>query len=109
MNINCIVYVFNSVKQCTTTACDAICTNLVNEFNNLFDIRIAFGGNSERYGAVPGGSLDEWFLKEDVVSLVLTSYLDAVQDGTFFGDEELVRHYFTRTDNVKELFRSYIE
>ena len=47
MNIMCIVYVFQSVKDCTEAACDSICTNLVNEFNNLFDIKIAFGGNAE--------------------------------------------------------------
>ena len=109
MNIMCILIVFDDVDECNPQACDSICTNLVNEFNNLFNLRIAFGGNAENMDCFPPESLDDFFLTDDVVNLALMSYLDAIQDGTFFSDTELVQKYFVNTNNVKRLFRPYME
>ena len=53
--------------------------------------------------------MNEWFLTKDVVNLALMSYLEAIQDGTFFSDKELVCQYFSQTDNISELFCSDTE
>jgi len=59
MNIRCLVYIFDSVSDCNKNILDKMCTNLCNEFNNLFSIKISFGGNSENYGMERKLSLDE--------------------------------------------------
>ena len=84
MDVKAIVYTFDSVHDCTDTVCDGICTNLIQEFNNLFNLRIAFGGNAARAGSTSFVSLDELFLTEDVVNLAMVSYFDAISNGTFF-------------------------
>ena len=43
MDIKTIVYMFDSVNDCNEQSCDGIYTNLVQEFNNLFNIKIASG------------------------------------------------------------------
>ena len=53
-------------------------------------------------------SLDSMFLTEDVVNIALMSYLDAIQDGSFFSDTALVRQYFLSTANVPDLFKDYL-
>ena len=50
MNIKTFVFTFDSVNDCNKNIGDSICTNLVNEFTNLFNICIAFGGNTENIG-----------------------------------------------------------
>ena len=45
-----IVYTFDNVSDCTVTVCDEICTNLVREFNKLFQLKLVFGGNASNYG-----------------------------------------------------------
>ena len=61
MDIKTIVFIFDSVKDCTETVCDGIGTNLCNEFNNLFNIKIAFGGNAINCGSSVKRSLEEVF------------------------------------------------
>ena len=78
MDVKAIVYTFDSVHDCTDTVCDGICTNLIQEFNNLFNLRIAFGGNAARAGSTSFVSLDELFLTEDVVNLAMVSYFDCL-------------------------------
>ena len=109
MDLKAIVYIFDSVQDCTTDILDTICTNLVTEFNNKFDIKIQFGGNASKFGAPGVMNLAEIFLLEDVVNLAMMSYLDSVQDGTFFNDTELLAKYFgTACDSVFDLFRDYL-
>ena len=108
MDEKCLVFVFDSVRDCNKNTCTAICTNLCSEFNNLFDIKISVGGNAVDHGATAKKSLDEILLTEDVVNLAMMSYLDAIQNGNFFADTDLVRSYFGYTANPVELFRDYI-
>ena len=54
-------------------------------------------------------SLDEVFLRDDVLNLVMVAYFEAINDGSFFRDEELVNKYFTHTDNVEGLIKSFLE
>ena len=84
MDIKAIVYIFDSVAECNENTMDNICTNLVSEFNSKFDIKIAFGGNAARFGSPPKECLADIFLLEDVVNLAMMSYLDAIQDLSFF-------------------------
>ena len=107
MNIRCLVYIFDSVSDCNEKGLDNICSNFCNEFNNLFNIKISFGGNLENYGMERKLSLDEWFLTEDVINLAMMSYLDAITSQTFFLDEELVRKYFSVGKDVPQLFQDY--
>ena len=109
MDIKAIVYIFDDIQDCNEHALDSICTNLVTEFNSKFDIRITFGGNAVRFGGTTKECLADIFLLEDVINLAMMSYLDAIQDGTFFNDTELVASYFgTANDNVFDLFREYL-
>ena len=104
-----IVYTFDDVSDCTVTVCDEICTNLVREFNKLFQLKLVFGGNALNYGVQPKKSLDKIFLTDDVVNLVMIAYFDAINDGTFLSDEQLVKKYFSRTNNVRELFQNFLD
>ena len=109
MDLKAIVYIFDSVDDCTEDILNTICTNLVSEFNTKFDIKIAFGGFSAKFGAPHVMALADIFLLEDVVNLAMMSYLDSVQDGTFFADTELIAKYFgTASDSVFDLFRDYL-
>ena len=108
MDEKCLVFVFDSISDCNSNNCTAICTNLCNEFNNLFDLKISVGGNAVDHGASPKNSLDEILLTEDVVNLAMMSYLDAIQNGKFFADAALVQSYFAYTANPIELFRDYL-
>ena len=107
MNIRCFVYIFDSVHDCNDNNLDNICTNLCNEFNNLFNITISFGGNAENHGFPRKHSLDEWFLKEDVINLAMMSYQEAITSQTFFHDDDLVRKYFCKDVDVPQLFQDY--
>ena len=40
---------------------------------------------------------------------VLMKYFDAINDGTFLSDEQLVKKYFSRTNNVRELFQNFLD
>ena len=104
-----IVYTFDVVQDCTESACNDICRSLLFEFNKLFQLKLVFGGNAASYGCQPKKSLDELFLKDDVVNLVMTAYFDAINDGTFLSDDVLVRKYFAHTNNVRELINSVLE
>ena len=109
MDIKSIVYIFDDINDCNENALDSICTNLVSEFNSKFDIKITFGGNVARFGGSAKECLAEVFLLEDVINLAMMSYLDAIQDHTFFNDSELVANYFgTTTDSVFDLFKEYL-
>ena len=107
MNIRCFVYIFDSVDDCNDTNLDTICTNLCNEFNNLFNITISFGGNAENFDFPRKNSLDEWFLEEDVINLAMMSYQEAITSQMFFQDEDLVRKYFRKDVDVPQLFQNY--
>ena len=108
MDIKTIVFIFDSVKDCTETVCDGIGTNLCNEFNKFFNIKIAFGGNAVNCGSSIKRSLEEFFLTEDVINLAMASYFDAINDQTFFQDAELLCMYFGITDNVHDLFTAFL-
>ena len=107
MNIKCFVYIFDSVNDCDENNLNSICTNLCNEFNNLFNIKIAFGGNAEKYWLARKKCIDEWFHTEDVINLAMMSYQEAITSQTFFQDEDLVRKYFRSSEDVTQLFQDY--
>ena len=108
VNIRCIVYIFYSVDNCNENNLSNICTNLCNEFNNLFNIKISFGGNAEKYGLARNKSIDEWFLTKDVINLAMMSYQEAITSQTFFfQDEDLARKYFRSNEVVPQLFQDY--
>ena len=104
MNIRCFVMIFDSVDDCNDNNLNSVCTNLCNEFNNLFNIKIAFGGNAEKCGLARKNSIDEWFLTEDVINLAMMSYQDAIISQTFFHDEDLVRKYFRTNEDAPPSF-----
>ena len=104
MDIKTFLFTFDSVDDCNERTCDNICTTLVNEFNNLFNLRIAFGGNAANFGSETKQSLNEIFLTQDVINLAMIAYFDAIMDGTFFEDKELVHKYFGDIQNVRDLF-----
>ena len=108
MDIKSIVFIFDKVEDNNEQMCDAICTNLVQEFNNLFGIQISFGGNAAKFGGTVKRSLNEIFLTDDVINLAMMAYLDAIEDRSFFQDTELVRQYFGLAENVENLFAAYI-
>ena len=108
MDIKSIVFIFDKVEDNNEQMCDAICTNLVQEFNNLFGIQISFGGNAAKFGGTVKISLNEIFLTDDVINLAMMAYLDAIEDRSFFQDTELVRQYFGLAENVESLFAAYI-
>ena len=97
------------MSNCNNTVLDGICTNLVSEFNNQFNLNIALGRNAANYGSPAIKSLDEYFLVEDVVNLAMVAYFDAITNGTFFEDDELVIKYFALTSNVRDLFAKFFE
>ena len=105
MNVSCLVAIKENVLENTEANGDAWCTMLVREINEKFDVRISFGGNAAHYGMVVHTSLDSQFLTEDVANLALMSYLESIEDGSFFHDEELVSQYFSFTTDVQGLFR----
>ena len=107
MNIKCFVYIFDSVNDCDENNLNSIGTNLCNEFNNLFNIKIAFGGNAEKYGLARKKSIDEWFLTEDVINLAMMSYQEAITSQSFFQDEDLVRKYIRSSEDVPQIFQDY--
>ena len=83
MDIKVFVFTFDAVSDCNNTVLDGICTNLVSEFNNQFNLKIAVGGNAANFGSPAFKSLDEYFLAEDVVNLAMVAYFDAITNGTF--------------------------
>ena len=83
MGIKTIVFIFDSVKDCTETVCNRIGTNLYNKFNNLFNIKITFGGNAVNCGSSVKGSLEEFFLTEDAINLAMASYFNSIGNQTF--------------------------
>ena len=62
MDIKTIVHIFDSVNDCNEGVLDSMCTNLVSEFNSKFDIKISFGKNAVKFGAMVKTSLAEVFL-----------------------------------------------
>ena len=38
MDVKAVVYIFDTVQECGENACNNICTNLIAEFNNQFDV-----------------------------------------------------------------------
>ena len=78
MDNKIIVYMFNSVNNCNKKSCNGTSANLIQEFNNMFNIKIAFGGNAANFGCAEKKSLDDFFLTKDVVNLAMTSYLKAL-------------------------------
>ena len=106
MDVKGIVYIFDSVKDNTTASCNLLCTNLVREAVSTFNIRISMGGNASNFGGKVPDSLDSKFLAEDVANLAMMSYREAILDGSFFEDDNLVSQYFMYCPNVKALFFS---
>ena len=104
MDVKGIVYIFDSVEDNNTTNCDLLCTNLVREAVSTFNIKITVGGNAASFGGNVPDSLDCKFLAEDVANLAMLSYREAIQDGSFFEDDNLVFQYFMYCPNVKALF-----
>ena len=105
MDVKGIVYIFDSVEENNTHNCDRLCTNLVNEANSSFKVKICFGGNSAPFRR-PSllSSLDSKFLAEDVANLAMMSYSDAISDHSFFEDKVLVSQYFQYCPNIEALF-----
>ena len=103
MEVKGIVYIFDSVSDNNVSKCNRICTDLVREANNVFDVRISFGGNAAACG-VEMTSLDDKFLQEDVANLAMMCYHDAIFDHSFFCNQVLVRQYFQHCPSVTELF-----
>ena len=102
-----IVYVFDNSSDSTDGEyknCDQICTNLVREAAQTFNVNISFGGNSAAFGLPVPTSIDAKFLPEDVANLAMMCYTDSIMDGSFFKDESLVRQYFQYCPDVKDLF-----
>ena len=103
MDIKGILYIFDSIAENNVSKCNKICTDLVREANNVFDVRISFGGNLAAYG-VEMTSLDDKFLDEDVANLAMMCYEDAIIDHSFFSDQVLVCQYFQHCPSVTDLF-----
>ena len=99
-----IVYVFGNITENNTKNCDEICTNLVREAFDTFNIKIAMGGNAADFGLPVLTSLDSKFLAEDVANLAMLSYKEAILDRSFFTDGDLVNQYFQYCPDVQELF-----
>ena len=83
MDIKTFLFTFESADDCNERTCDNICTTLVNKFNNLFNLRIAFGGNAANFGSETKQSLNKIFLTQDVINLAMIANFDAIMDGTF--------------------------
>ena len=107
MDIKTFIFTFDSVDDCTNVNCNNICNNLVTKFNKRFNIGIAFGGNAELFGGEVKKSVNDFFLTQDVINLAMISYFDAISNGTFFDDEELVVKYFGKIENVRDLFSGF--
>ena len=104
MDVKGIVYLFNTVQECTEENCDKIGTNLIWEASSTFKIKISLGGNAAKCGGESFTSLDAKFLTEDVANLAMMSYRDAIIDKSFFEDNVLVNSYFHYCADVQQLF-----
>ena len=85
---------------------------MVNIFNQQFshpdpkqDFKISFGGNGAKAGMQELKSVDSIFFPEEVAQMAFAIYEEAIVDGSFFLNEDLVRNYFAHTHDVKALFR----
>ena len=106
MEVCRLVHVYSNINMNDEENGNAWCTNLVNVLNANFDLNLAFGGNAAYYGSQAPGSLDEYFLSEDVATLAWNAYEDSIRDGSFFSDVELVNRYFKYVPDVEVLFRN---
>ena len=49
MDIKIIAYMFNSINDWNQNTCDGICNNLIQEFSNLFNIKVVRKINVKNY------------------------------------------------------------
>ena len=108
MDIKTFLFTFDSVNNCNERTCDNVCTTLVNKFNNLFNLHIAFGGNAANFGSEAKQSLNETFLTQDVINLAMIAYFDAIMNGTFFDNKEFVYKYFGDIKNICDFFLGFL-
>ena len=72
--------VISNTSDNNSTNCDQICTNLVREAFDTFNIKIGMGGNAANFDLPVLQSVDSKFLAEDVANLAMLSY----KFGSFF-------------------------
>ena len=103
MKVRCFVHVHEDLE---TSNGRSWATALVQNLNRRFNLRLAFGGNAADFGFEKPACLEEVFLTDDVANLAMIPYGKAVQDGTFFDNEELVGKYFLPTTYAQEVFKN---
>ena len=106
MQARVFVHVYEDVVDNTDENATAWCKNIIRTLDEVFQVRIQFGGNAADSGIPVPTSLNSYFLTEDVANLAMMGYEESIRDKNFFQDIDLVKKYFGFHSNVPGIFQN---